>query len=140
MNGAWKCVGQAEIGGQMMDVKATITHKVDTNLNKFWIQTAFVGTAGKLPPMKFTGYTTMDPATKKLWRVSVNGRGGHGTQTGTMADKKVTWEGDSHWPSGDVKTRETEEMISAKEIKVVGEYSKDGGKTWSKDHEATCKK
>src|SRR6185436_17325567 len=57
MGGSWKCTGQAEIGGQMMDVKATITHKVDPNLNKFWVATSFTGTAGKLPPMKFSGYT-----------------------------------------------------------------------------------
>jgi hypothetical protein len=141
MAGSWKCTGQAELGGQMMDVKATITHKVDPNLNKFWINTSFTGTAGKLPPFKFFGYTTYDATAKKLWRVNVNGRGGHGWAWGTMADKKVTWEGEARWPGGvDVKVRESEEMVSPKEVKVLGEYSKDGGKTWSKDHEASCKK
>jgi len=141
MGGTWKCTGQAELGGQMMDVKATITHKVDPNLNKFWVVSNFVGTAGKMPPFKFTGYLTYDATAKKLWRVSVNGRGGHGWAWGTIADKKITWEGESRWPTGvDVKSRDTDEMVSPKEMKVLGEYSKDGGKTWSKDHEAVCKK
>src|SRR4051812_31545177 len=29
MTGTWKCTGQAEIMGTMMDVKATIAHKAD---------------------------------------------------------------------------------------------------------------
>ena len=141
MAGTWKCTGTAELGGQMMDVKATITHKVDPNLNKFWIQTSFSGGAAKMPPFKFAGYTTYDSAAKKLWRVEVNGHGGHGWAWGTIADKKVSWEGEARWPGGvDVKMRESEEMVSPKEVKVVGEYSKDGGKTWSKDHDAVCKK
>ena len=138
MNGTWKCTGQAEIMGEMKDVKATITHKLD--LNGFWVKSDFTGTAAKLPPMKFTMYTSYDATTKKLWRVQVSAMGNHSTSVGTMADKKVSWEGDAHWMVGDVKTRGTDEMVSAKEVKVTGEYSKDGGKTWNKDHEATCKK
>jgi hypothetical protein len=128
------------MGGQMQDVKASISFKVEPTLNKFWVQGSFTGTAGKMPPFKFTSYTTYDATAKKLWRVSINGRGGHSTVSGTMADNKTTWEGDAHFMMGDVKVRETEEMVSPKEMKVLGEYSKDGGKTWSKDHEAVCKK
>ena len=91
--------------------------------------------------MKFVMYTTYDATAKKLWRTAVNGRGGHSSGWGTIADKKTTWEGEARWPGGvDVKTRETEEMVSPKEVKIVGEYSKDGGKTWNKDHDASCKK
>ncbi|HEY5947800.1 MAG TPA: DUF1579 family protein [Kofleriaceae bacterium] len=140
MAGTWKCTGQADMGGQMNDVKATITFKVEPTLNKFWMQANFVGTAGKMPPFKFTSFTTYDASAGKFWRTSINGRGGHGWAVGTMTDKKVSWEGEAKWVAGDVKTRDSEEMISPKEFKVVGEASKDGGKTWSKDHEATCKK
>ena len=138
MAGTWKCTGTAEIMGEMKDVKATITHKAD--LNGFWIRSDFTGTAGKLPPMKFVLYTTYDATTKKLWRVQASAMGNHMTAVGTMADKKVTWDGDAHWMAGDVKIRGTDEMVSPKEVHLVGEYSKDGGKTWNKDHEATCKK
>ncbi len=141
MGGTWKCTGQGEIAGATMEVKATITHKVDANLNKFWIQSSFTGKAGKMPPLKFVMYTTYEPTAGKLWRVSVNARGGRATGTGTIAGNKISWEGEARWPGGvDVKTRMTEEIVSPKEVKVAGEYSKDGGKTWSKDHEATCKK
>lgn len=141
MGGTWKCTGTAEIMGQMIDVKATITHKADPSLGAFWINTAFVGTAPKLPPMKSTWYTTYNATQKKLYRTMMNARGGVSWAWGTMADKKTTWEGESHWPDGtDVKVRGTDEMTSAKELHSTGEYSKDGGKTWNKDHDATCKK
>src|SRR5688572_4963169 len=139
--GVWKCTGQTEIMGQMIDTKATLTHKPDANLNKFWIQTTLVATAAKMPPMKATWFTTYDPTAKKLWRVGVNARGGHSTAWGTITDTKVAWEGEAHWAGGTVvKMRITEEMVSAKEVKVTGENSKDGGKTWSKDLEVGCKK
>jgi hypothetical protein len=141
MAGTWKCTGKNEIMGQMVDVKATLSHKVDANLNKMWLQTTFTGTAPKMPPMKSSWFTTYDPKAAKLWRTMINGRGGHSWAAGTIADKKITWEGDAHWADGtDVKTRTTEEMVSPKEVKVTGESSKDGGKTWTKDLEATCKK
>jgi hypothetical protein len=138
MNGTWKCTGQADLGGSMGDVKATISHKAD--LDNFWIQTSFTGTAGKLPPFKFTMLTTYDAASKKFWRTRVTGRGGHAVEWGTAAGTKVSWEGDARMMGNDIKTRETEEMVSPKEVHVVGEMSKDGGKTWTKDHDATCKK
>jgi hypothetical protein len=140
MSGTWRCTGTAEVMGQMKDVKATITHKSD--LNGWYVRSDFTGTVPKekLPPMKFTMYTTYDASTKKLWRVSVGGMGGHTVFTGTMADKKMSWEGDARWRDTDVKVRNSEEVVSPKEVKVMGEYSKDGGKTWTKDHEATCKK
>jgi hypothetical protein len=138
--GAWKCTGTSTVMEQTVNVKATVTHKVDANLNKFWIQTSFNGTAPKMPPMKGTWFTTYDAANKKLWRVTMNARGGHGTAWGTWTDNKISWEGDARWGGVDVKTRTTEEMVSPKELKVMGESSKDGGKTWAKDVEATCKK
>jgi hypothetical protein len=144
MGGTWKCTGQAEVMGQMIDVNATITHKVDATLNKFWIQTSFSGSAAKMPkapPMKSLWYTSYDPNAKKLWRVTMNARGGHGWELGTVSDTKLSWEGEQHWADGtDAKVRGTEEWVSPKEVKAVGEYSKDGGKTWTKDHDATCKK
>ena len=138
MSGTWKCTGQADLGGTMQEVKATITHKAD--LDNFWIQSTFKGTAGKLPPFKFTVFTTYDAASKKWWRTRVNGRGGHSVERGTMNGAKVSWEGDARMMGNDIKVRATEEMVSPKEFHVMGEMSKDGGKTWTKDHDATCKK
>lgn len=140
MNGAWKCTGKADIRGTTNDIKATITHKVEPTLNKFWVQSNFVGTAAKMPPMKFTMFTTYDTASKKMWRTSINGMGGHSTGFGTIADKKVVWEMDGVGPMGPMKMRQTEEFVSPKEVKVTGELSRDNGKTWVFDHDASCKK
>jgi hypothetical protein len=141
MAGTWRCTGQAMVGETMVAAKSTVVHKVDATLNKFWIQTAFTGTIPKMPAMKSTWYTTYDSTKGKLWRSSMQGRGGYSTAWGTVADKKISWEGDAHWADGsDVKLRTTEEMVSPKEVKVSGESSKDGGKTWAKELEVTCKK
>jgi hypothetical protein len=136
--GTWKCTGTAEMGGQTGDVKATVTFKTD--LNGWWMQSSFTGTMAKMPAFKFTSFTTYDAAMSKFYRVSMNASGGHSTVWGTVSDKKITWEGDARWRGADVKVRDTEEMVGPKEVKVLGEASKDGGKTWTKDHEATCKK
>jgi len=139
MAGAWKCTGTAEMGGQTGDVKATITLKSD--LDGWWMQSSFAGTMAKMPgTYRFTSYTTYDAAAKKWYRTMVNAHGGHGQAWGTQTGQKTSWEGEARWNGNDIKTRDTEEMVSPKEMHVVGEYSKDGGKTWNKDHEATCKK
>jgi hypothetical protein len=140
MAGTWKCTGSLDLGGTKLDIKATITHKVDTTLNKFWIVSNFTGTAAKLPPMKFTMYTGYDNNSKKLFRMSANSMGGHNTTTATYDAKKIMYEGDASGAFGVSKVRNTEEMISPKEVHVSGEVSKDNGKTWAFDHDATCKK
>lgn len=140
MNGTWKCVGKVDIAGTMFDVKASITHKLDPALNKFWVTSNFVGTAGKMPPMKFTMHTGWDPNTKKLFRVSVSAMGGHTVTTASYDAKKITYEGESSNMNGVVRVRHSEEVISPKELHVTGELSKDNGKTWVPDHDATCKK
>jgi hypothetical protein len=139
MAGTWNCTGTAEMGGQTGEAKATITHKLD--LDGWWIQSSFTGTIAKAPgAFHFTSYTTYDAAKKQWFRTMVNGHGGHAQSWGTHTGNKTTWEGDAHWQGNDVKVRDTEEVVSPKEVHVVGEYSKDGGKTWNKDHDATCKK
>ena len=138
--GAWKCAGQSMVGEGMVDVKGTVTNRVDATLNKFWIQSTLVGTAAKLPPMRGVWFTTYDANAKKLWRVNLNARGGHSTAWGTIADKKVMWEGDARWGGIDFKTRTTEEWVSPKELKVTSEASKDAGKTWTKEIDVVCKK
>src|SRR5665647_2021683 len=107
MAGTWKCTGTADIAGAMQEVKATITHKPD--LDNFWMQSTFKGAVGKLPPFKFTMFTTYDAASKKFWRTRVNGRGGHASESGTMTGAKISWEGDGRVMGNDFKTRETEE-------------------------------
>ena len=138
MSGTWTCTGKADIGGTMMDVKGTATHKLA--LDNYWIETTINATAGKLPPLHMTFLTTYDAGAKKWYRTTVNSVGGHGTHWGTQADKKMSFEGDVHTMGHDAKTRQSEELVSAKESHETGEYSLDGGKTWKPDHDITCKK
>src|SRR5258706_8160778 len=70
--------------------------------------------------------TTYDPATKKLLRIQISNRGGHSAVTGTMADKKVSWEGDAHWNGTDEKVR-----MSRSEERRVG---KECRSRWSPYH------
>jgi hypothetical protein len=138
MAGTWKCSGQVDMGGTMVDIKGTVTHKAD--LDGYWIRSTINGTAGKMT-MKSEFLTTYDAGSKKWYRSSFNSHGGHGTSWGTAADKKVSWEGDAQFMSGPVKIRGTEDMSDPKAgAHIVGEFSKDNGKTWQKDHDVTCKK
>lgn len=139
MSGSWTCSGKADMGGTMLDVKGTVTHKID--LEGWWIQTTITSTAGKMPgAMHMTFMTTYDGASKKWYRETANSMGGHGTAWGTQADKKMSWEGEGRFSGTDVKSRYAEETVSAKEVHLSGEYSKDGGKTWKPDHDVSCKK
>lgn len=135
MVGTWKCTGQADFGGQKIDIKGTVVHKVD--LDGFWIASSLTGTAGKLT-VHSTFLTTYDAGKKKFFRTTANGRGGHTTSWGTLTDKKVSWEGEARWNGNDVKTRTTEDM-SGKDVHITGESSKDG-KTWTFENDITCKK
>jgi hypothetical protein len=137
MAGTWKCTGKAEMGGVTGDIKGTITHKTD--LDGFWIQSSLTATAAK-GTFHATFMTTYDPGSKRFFRQTATGHGGHGAAWGTTEGTKTSWEGDDFFGGNSHKIRGTEEMVSPKEVHIVGEYSDDGGKTWKLDHDVTCKK
>ncbi len=135
--GTWTCTGKVDFAGTMSDVKGTVTHKLD--LDGWWIETSINANVGKAA-MHMTFMTTYDPASKKWYRETANSMGGHSSGWGTQADKKLTYEADMRSMGTDEKTRNVEEMVSAKEVHLTGEVSKDAGKTWKPDHDITCKK
>ena len=137
MAGTWKCTGKAEMGGVTGDIKGTVAHKTD--LDGFWMVSSLTATAGK-GTFHSTFLTTFDPGSKRFYRMTANGHGGHSTTWGTAGGTKTSWEGDGYWAGNTHKLRGTEEMVSAKEVHIIGEYSDDGGKTWKTDHDVTCKK
>lgn len=137
MGGTWKCTGKVDRGGTLVDLKGTIANKTD--LDGFWIQTTLTATADK-STMHGMFMTTYDPGTKKWFRTTANGHGGHSQAWGTAEGQKVSWEGDAHFMGKDLKVRATDDMVSAKEAHMTGDYSDDGGKTWKTDHDVTCKK
>jgi hypothetical protein len=139
MVGTWKCTGQATHMGNTQDFKATMTIKLD--LDKWWIQGAFSGTMGKMTH-KFTSYTGYDATNKKWHRYGVDSMGGAREQTSSgMTDGKAVWEGNGSMMGQPIKVRDTEELAKdGKSLHSLGEISMDGGKTWNKGHDATCKK
>ena len=137
MAGTWKCTGKAEMGGTTGDIKGTIAHKTD--LDGFWIVSSLTATAGKAT-FHATFMTTFDPGSKRFFRQTANGHGGHGAEWGTVDGTKTSLEGDDYFGGNNHKVRGTDEMVSPKEAHIIGEYSDDGGKTWKPDHDVTCKK
>lgn len=138
MEGTWKCTGKAVMGPAPMDFTANITIKLE--LDKFWMQTQFSGTAGKVS-YKFTSYTGYDAMGKKWHRMGVDNMGAaRMSESSGMTDGKMIWEGNGMQMGQTVKLRDTEEMTKdGKTFHTVGEMSMDG-KTWKMGHDATCKK
>ena len=140
MAGSWKCTGQAMAGPTgMADTKGSITHKLD--LDKWWIQSNLSATIGK-ESFKFTSFTSYDATAKKWHRLGVNNLGGEQSEESAgMTDGKIVWEGSGRMMGMTPKIRDTEEMAKdGKSVHVTGEMSTDGGKTWTKGHDVTCKK
>ncbi len=143
LNGTWKCTGKAldmNTNG-MGDMKGTMTFKVDTTLDKWWI-TGTMKMTGAMP-FKGTMYATYDPVTKKWHRMMMDSWGASMTESSDGGTDKVVWTGDGRAPMPGMtthKTRTTETIVGPKNVKMVGEASMDGGKTWVTGWEADCKK
>lgn len=138
MTGTWKCTGTALMGpGNMADVKGTATIKTD--LDGFYIQNTVSIGAGKMI-YKFHDYTAFDG--KKWHRYGVDNMNGarEAESTGPGGDGKIVWEGQGSQMGKVMKFKDTEEMGKDKSFHTVGEVSMDGGKTWTKEHDITCKK
>ena len=136
--GNYKCTGQMmdmANPGKMKDSKSTVAMKLDAD--KAWI-TADV----TVEKMKIHMMTTYDGASKKWYRITTDNIGASGTAWSKGLDgNKVVWEGESRGMNMPAwKDRLTEEMVSDKEIKMTGEASMDGGKTFATMWTASCKK
>ncbi|HEU0032811.1 MAG TPA: DUF1579 family protein [Kofleriaceae bacterium] len=146
--GTWRCTGKAAMDPKnptaMVDTKATITNKIDTNLGKWWMQTTMTAPMGKTT-YKFVANTTYNAAEKKWYRFMIDNMGGAemATSSGPSADKKtLVWEGDAMGQMTGMthaKVKHTVDMSDPKAVKMKGEMSMDG-KTWMTGYEATCKK
>ncbi len=148
MTGTWKCTGKVAMDPakptEMVDAKATLTHKLSTELDKWWIQSNLSAPMGKMT-YKMVAYTTYNPLEKKWTRYSIDNMGGAEWSSSTgVKDGKLVWDGDflgqmAMGGSNKAKTRNTEDMTDPKNVKIKGEMSMDG-KTWMTGHEMTCKK
>ena len=139
-----KCTGTAMGGADMkteMKFKGAVTRKTD--LDGWWIHESMTGTAGEgKASMKFKmeNYMTFDSKSGN-WRTSaVMNDGGNMAGTATMKDGK--WESQSDaWSSmGKGMMKEHGDMTDKKVgMHIWGEMSMDGGKTFNKVYDMTCK-
>ena len=139
--GTWHCRGQGmDHTMKMTDMTATMKMKLD--VANWWVHGSFESKMGK-EPFQFESFTTFDPKTKKWQRLMVESGGGWASgESAGLKDNKVDWELTSHSPMmGEGKFRDHEDLSDPKAgAKMWGEASMDGGKTWVKVYEMTCKK
>lgn len=141
MKGTWNCKGtvKAMMGMPEHAMVATMTWKPD--LDNFWLTGTFTSKKTKDDPMpySFVTHRAYNTAAGKWVSVNIDNMGMMTTGTGTGDDKKMVWE--SKWDEGGqtMMSRETAEVVSAKEHHILGEMSMDG-KQWMPAWELTCKK
>lgn len=130
-------------GKTEMKFKATTTRKVA--LDGWFIQESMTGTMGQGKTMmkfKMESYLTWDPKISKWRTIGVMNDGSSTVGTADFANGK--WEGASDTYGGMMgsgKFRDHGDMSDPKAgAKMWGEMSMDGGKTWTKVYEITCKK
>jgi len=138
--GTWRCKGTVWMpDGTSRPTAGTIKNKAD--LDKFWIQMSFAETGPAKVKYKFTAYRTFDTASKKWTEVSVDNMGGYSVSTSDgPKDNVIAWEGTAHGMGMTMKSKGNETLVSAKEIKMAGQASMDGGKTWVNSYDVDCKK
>lgn len=134
--GTWKCTGNLYApDGASMPAKMTMVNKLDAD--KAWIVSTLTGLPTKMQMM-----ATYDTNSKKWYRIITDGTGSSDTSWATMAAPggKIVWDGEGRgFGMKPWKSRLTEEPVSPKEVKMMGEMSMDG-KTWAKGWDAVCKK
>lgn len=138
--GTWHCKGQGmDHSMKMVDMTATMKLKLD--VASWWVHTSFESKMGK-EPFQFESFMTFDPKSKTWKRIMVESGGGWSSgESAGMKDNKVEWESTTHSPMGDGKFRDHEDFSDPKAgAKMSGDFSMDGGKTWTKVYEMTCKK
>jgi hypothetical protein len=139
MSGNWKCTGTAMTGPEMKEgpTKGTVKSKMD--LDNFWIVTTYAET--KKGGFKVNEYSSFDATTKKWKRLMIDNMGGHEiSESSGMTDNKMVWDGAATGMGMTMKSRHTETIVGPKEMKMLGEYSMDNGKTFQKAYDVTCKK
>lgn len=141
MAGTWKCSGQAMgMDMKMGAMTATMTSKAE--MNGWWNHDSFDAKMGK-DPFHFESYTTFDTKTKKFRQTMMEIGGGWSTgESAGMNAGKMDWDMTTHSAMmGDGMFRDHVDMTDAKAgVKMWGEASMDGGKTWAKVYDMSCKK
>jgi hypothetical protein len=138
--GLWKCEGtSATMDGK--DAKFTGSLSSKSDLDGFWVHESFDGmvAGGKF---KFETYATFDASAKKLRNLMVDNWGGSGVGiSDPMKDGKSEVVYETVGIAGKSMVKSHLDVSDLKKgARLWGEFSMDGGKTWIKNHDMTCKK
>jgi hypothetical protein len=140
MTGTWKCEGTAAgMDGKDTPFKGSMTSKAD--LDGFFVHDSFSGTMA-MGKFKFESYSTFDANGKKWHTVMVDNWGGTTVGTGDeMKDGKMDTMSDTMDMMGKGMMKDHTDVSDMKKgAHMWGEGSHDGGKTWAKVYDMTCKK
>ncbi len=134
--GSYKCKGVSFAGdGSSSPFTAKLVIKLD--LDSAWIQAQLAEDAPGT--MKLTDFRTFDEIAKQWTRIELLATSGHVESTSLgEKDGKWTWTGTTISPTGSIQTRDYEQQIGAKQLKLWGEALLAG--TWTKSYEVTCRK
>jgi hypothetical protein len=139
-SGTWTCTGQGMDESMKM---AAMAGKMKNTLavGGWWFSSSLDAKSGKTP-FHLESYTTFDAKTKRWNRVLVETGGGWATGSSAgLVNDKIDWELAFHSAMGDMAFRDHEDLSDKKAgVKMWGEASADGGKTWMKVYEMACKK
>jgi hypothetical protein len=144
MAGTWKCDGSAPgMDGKDQKFTGTMTSKAD--LDGYWVHDSFNGNMGEgktAMKFKFEMFATFDANAKKWRSVMVDNWGGQVIGMGDeMKDGKMDTVSDSMDMMGKGQMKDHTDISDAKKgAHMWGEMSRDGGKTWKKSYDMTCKK
>ncbi len=144
VSGTMKCTGSS-VGpdGKPIPFSGTFTSKID--LDGWWIHETFdgfEGTGATGHKYKFESFATFDPSTKKWRRVFVDNWGAQmfGTSDDLVNGKfEAVYEMQGNTLKGTAKDS-VDISDPKKGVQFSGQSSKDGGKTWTKTYELSCKK
>ena len=141
MAGTWKCKGQGFDASHAKLVDMTATARWSVAVGGSWVHEAFDGVVAGVHHY-YDAYTSFDVGARKWRRVMVQGGGGWSTGEATSATAaKLDWEMSVHSANGDFPFRDHVDATDpARGIKGWGELSMDGGKTWIKAYDLTCRR
>ncbi len=129
--GRWRCTG--EVFGPDGPSPSTATLEATLVLGGAWLVTELSVVAGKYP-YQFIAYRTFEPSSQSWVTFIADNLGGHAT---SRSADGVTWLGTSSSP---MKIRDAERARAPSQLDMLGQYSLDGGVTWSTGYELSCAK
>lgn len=132
LTGTWSCRGA--VVGPEGPSPSTARLEASLALDDSWLRTELVVSSGKYP-YAFTAYRTFEAASQTWRSVIVDNLGGHSVSRSTDG---VTWTGLSSSRMGELTIRDTEKVHAPGSLTMLGQYSLDGGESWSTGYELSC--